>query len=129
MAIGWKPHNFGMNSFVVKNVPTDMTQNTLVVPLNTVIDPAVTIAFFKLDVEGFECEALKGARDLFRRKQVRTIFVELNEPLLLKGGCSLDGLKSLLAELCIDVTGFPHKLKPGTNPDFTGIPLENCTVL
>ena len=90
-----------MNSFVVKNVPTDMTQNTLVVPLDTVIDPAVTIAFFKLDVEGSECEALKGARDLFRRKQVRTIFVELNEPLILKGGCSLDGFKSLLAGLCV----------------------------
>ena len=103
------------------------TQDTLMARLDAIVDPTVQINFFKLDVEGFECNALRGAEGIFRRKQVDLIFVEVNYGMLERGGCSPNELKRILASLCIDVSDFPDT-KPGTNPDFTGRSLSDCQV-
>jgi FkbM family methyltransferase len=131
MAIGWHKSgnniNLGSNSFAVKAGDHDV-EYVLAAPLQTLVAPDVKVAFFKLDVEGcWECFALDGAVELFARKQVQHIFTEVNHDMLLKAGCSPDGLKSRLDKLCIDVSGFPDA-KAGTNPDFFGKSKPMCEV-
>lgn len=46
-----------------------------VIPLSDVVDS--NVYFFKLDVQGFEYDVLKGARTLFERRSVKTLLMEV----------------------------------------------------
>ena len=130
MAIGWTKTdgetNYGMSSFAVKvdGVPVEHVMATR---LDTLIDPTVKVGFFKLDVEGWECYALDGAKELFRRHQVKRLFVEVNYNMLTKAGCSPGGLKQRLADMCFNVANFPSA-RPGESNDYYGQQIPGCNI-
>jgi len=130
MQIGWQKDNLGSNSLAISTDSNKdgVTQNTVMMPLEYLIDPTLDIAIFKLDVEGFECEALRGAHGLFKRKQVQLLFVEVNEPMLKFGGCSKQELKEILNDLCMDTADFDKQVGSTILGDFIGRPKASCHV-
>jgi len=131
MAVGWTKTNnevnFGMNSFAVKANDGTPVEHVLASRLDALVPPTVHVAFFKLDVEGWECFALEGAKQLFVRKQVDILFMEVNMNMLTKAGCSPAGLKARLSKLCFDVSSFPSA-KPGESNDYYGRQKANCQI-
>lgn len=56
------------------------------------------IRLMKLDVQGYECRALDGARRLFSEQTVQAIVTEVSEPHLAAQGCSPAGMLRRLRE-------------------------------
>lgn len=57
-----------------------------------------SIALVKLDVEGFECQALEGMQELLRAGAIRAMKVEVFDTLLQLQGCSAVALQRVLAQ-------------------------------
>ncbi|HEX7663256.1 MAG TPA: FkbM family methyltransferase [Polyangiaceae bacterium] len=90
------------------------------------IDDVVTsdmtgpIAGMKLDIEGFELEALRGAESFLARPEV-ILFCELNEKMLRKAGASVDEVVAFLRERgfsFLTVEGEPFDRYDPTWPDY-----------
>lgn len=73
-----------------------------------------TIDFLKIDIEGFEFEALSGARDMLKQKRIRLIVFEHAEEILLTQGKEPGATLRLLNEhnyRIFDLTG--REIHPG----------------
>lgn len=130
MAIGWSPKaNFGMNQLV-----TDVSRKTAksiepvrVGRLDDIVPRGKQVQFMKMDVEGAECDAVRGARDLFAEGRVERLFVEVNPIALKSHGCSVTGFGNLLKALCMDVSNY--KWTPRGAGDFSSRPVTGeCQV-
>ena len=66
-----------------------------------------SVAMLKLDVEGYECNALRGMRALFCARAVRSMAVEIFDNALRQQGCSGISLQQMLVD-----AGFVLYLKP-----------------
>jgi len=90
-----------------------------------------SIALMKIDVEGFECEVLRGMRSLLGARAVQAIKIEVFETLLRLQGCSALELRKLLAEAGFeayvassDSSSLPadNRLAPDAYTTATGLP-------
>ena len=88
--------------------------------------PAPSIALLKVDVEGYECEVIKGMPELLKAGAVASMKLEVFDILLRVQGCSAAKLQRLVADAGFllyrsgeDSTGLPSKaslLAPETVP-------------
>ena len=104
----------------------EMAQTILVRRLDDVLwpeasrarEPPPTVALLKLDVEGFECKSLQGARLLLRERAIRFVKTEVFEYGLRQQGCSGVELQQMLASAGFTLytrdPGAP--LPPGATP-------------
>lgn len=80
--LSWRPGHYGGGS-LAPPVNAEVTESSRVetMTLDSYLsyNPAAdkTILFLKIDVEGYECLVLRGARNLLRSRRVQNIFVEL----------------------------------------------------
>ena len=83
----------------VKDYKTqDMTSERYrvhVVPLDTLF-PSLDVRLAKIDVQGFECRAIRGMRSLVNSGSVGTIKVELAARWLTRQGCAVDTIWDLI---------------------------------
>lgn len=74
------------------------------VPEDTIID------ILKIDVEGYEFEVLKGAKQAIQDKRVKNIFFELNEGMLHANGLSGDTLLGFLNEVGYQIQNVTNEI-------------------
>ena len=98
-----------------------MTRMDDIIPIDT-----GPVQFLKMDIEGSECDGLRGARDLFAAGRVEQVFVEVNPEALKALGCSADGLGKVLEALCMDVSKYVWDRKDAG--DFNTYRVPGCAV-
>ena len=87
----------GPGSSFVENAPNkqdNVFKMVTVIPLSDVVDS--NVYFFKLDVQGFEYDVLKGAKALFDRKTVKTLLLEVYPRGLGNAGIDFDEFLSFI---------------------------------
>ena len=62
------------------------------VPVDSLISPMLSIAVFKTDTQGFECNVLQGASHTLRKHRPGLLLVEVSHSLLKAAGCSVTRL-------------------------------------
>jgi FkbM family methyltransferase len=72
-----------------------------------------TIDLLKMDIEGFETEALAGAERILAEDRIRAVLCEFNDYFLREAGSSPDALFEILAD-----RGFVWDDAPGQKPTF-----------
>ena len=96
----------GLAPFVFAPAGHEAAQRILVRRLDDVLwpeasraqgEPPPTVALLKLDVEGFECKSLQGARLLLRERAIRFVKTEVFEYGLRQQGCSGVQLQQMLS--------------------------------
>jgi len=130
MAIGWSPKaNFGMNQLVTDNTrdKAALIEPVRMARVDDVIPPNKQVQFLKMDIEGAECNALRGLRDLFAARRVERLFVEVHPITLNALGCSVRTMGKLLGTLCMNVSHFEWDSTDGK--DFLTVPADgDCQV-
>jgi FkbM family methyltransferase len=69
------------------------------VPVDSLISPMLTIAVFKTDTQGFECNVMQGSVHTLRNHRPGMLLVEVSYSLLKKGGCSVSRLMNDIYDL------------------------------
>ncbi len=64
-------------SYVSENSSTNFKINNLLIDEYCIKRNIKTIDFMKLDIEGYELNALKGASTLLKNKQIKSIYIEI----------------------------------------------------
>jgi hypothetical protein len=86
----------GPGSSLVEVAPkaTPKYKQVTIIPVADVID--VDVFFFKLDVQGFEYDVLKGSEKLFTRKNVKTLQMEVYPRGLHNAGTDVEAMLNYL---------------------------------
>lgn len=102
--------NTGASSMVGKAKPLiHRTQEVILRPLDDIVDEhgLDTVDVLKVDIEGFELNALRTAPRLLAEKRVKNVLIEFHEPQLRALGQSSDMIRALFAE-----HGYSHRDLP-----------------
>ena len=100
-------------------------RETLMVPVTTLDDYAQKhnlnhIHILKLDLQGFELEALKGAKQLLTNKKISCIFTEINFMPFYEGSALFSDLDNFLRNLGYRLHNFYNLATRNSNNQLTG---------
>lgn len=96
-------NNLGHSAIKAQNAASSPRDYTILVrPLDDVLPADLNVTLMKVDVEGYECHAIRGLERLLRRGAVAFAAVEFAERGLRVQGCTSKRLAALLTEY-----GFP----------------------
>jgi len=128
MAVGWRKGNYGMNSlrFPSNKAEPEKYEMVTATTLVDIVPPDAKISLMKMDIEGAEVDALRGAKPLFQRRQIERIFIEVNVGRLAQFDRVPADVRALLEAYCFDVSRFPN-IEHGAR-DFTTKLLPDCQV-
>jgi FkbM family methyltransferase len=84
------------------------------------------VDLLKMDVEGYECSVLRGARRLLEERRIGVIVTEVHEAFLQRAGASRTELESLLAGYAprpLPPVGL-HRIRPAEKIDYDNVVFE-----